>query len=126
MMNDLTFPEDAEVWRSDIVTRRSGISVYLDGRNGSETVIEIRREAQRGQALLGARIISADALLVVESALKAVGGGQDETRTESMRVAEREDMTLQDHWPAGAGVGDIIETVEAIAAAVLLRVLGAQ
>lgn len=46
MMDDLAFPQDAEGLRSDIVTRRSGISVYLDGRNGSETVIEIRWETQ--------------------------------------------------------------------------------
>jgi len=45
MMDDLAFPQDAE---------GSGISVYLDGRNGSETVIEIRWETQRGKALLGA------------------------------------------------------------------------
>ena len=76
--------------------------------------------------MLGARGIATDALLVVESALKSVGGRKYQGVAERMCVGQRENMAASNNRAAGAGVGDVIETIEAIAAEVLLLVVGAQ
>ena len=86
MMNNLPFSQDAERLRSDIVPCGTRVPVDCDRWDSSETVVQVRGKSQLSNGLFGTRVVAANALLVVESALEAVRSGQYKSGAEGMRV----------------------------------------